>query len=442
LGHTNLKYFKIDNLNFDDKIYFSNASQVDKIFLRVHFVFEDLTSENNSRSLTDKKKFYWYESFKWPEKSSYNINSISLKCDEIKARKISINENLRRIVDKNFHKIDKCIQDFGRDKFLNQVKCDGNFDLFYFQKHLECLKTLQKFVKNFEYFKLVEDDFSGGTINMKTTMKISELKNFFKDKFKEDLEQESNNYDKLTSKTFKSFETLINDCFTNFVSYMLTSDIFLPISDYYSTNLYRKELYDCVYSVVKVKFFEYEMAELKEIYLVFEKIIVDIINCLKEKQRELIRNICRTDLFYNHFSQLLGKQIKTLDDFIIVEKIVCDFHNMLAYKINIGCSLSKSFILTYYRSPIFIDDYDCSIIRGIEIKLADGFLDKFGSIKAYDDKGKVVNFIASEHFFFGENRTLNTTSGILKQLNIKEIEVITEKKGKRIRFKVEDYLNS
>jgi hypothetical protein len=126
-----------------------------------------------------------------------------------------------------------------------------------------------------------------------------------------------------------------------------------------------------------------------------------------------------------------------LRNFAEIEKIVCDIFNMvkcLSKIFNVQCFKNDHL----YTKPLYIDDYECRIIEGIDIKFAYSL--NPGTIKAYDREGKEILLIQLYDYVFNlKFCSLFISFETIYKKNICEIEVISSKKEILERFKPEDY---
>jgi hypothetical protein len=107
---------------------------------------------------------------------------------------------------------------------------------------------------------------------------------------------------------------------------------------------------------------------------------------------------------------------------------------MLVYVSNFEFSFDKSLLSTYYYPPIYIDNYNCRIISGIEINLI-AWINDLEVIEALDNKGQKVAFEKDVHYFINDVYKLYCTSNVLKEINIKTIN-LKSKYGNIKRFEV------
>lgn len=144
--------------------------------------------------------------------------------------------------------------------------------------------------------------------------------------------------------------------------------------------------------------------------------------------------------FHKHFSQLLGKELETLDDYKICEKIICDYTNMLVYIVNLANRFyNPSSGVFNYDKPLVTDYHRCEIIDGIEIKFV--YPVRLAEIKAFDYEKKKIGLIQDVDYFIDNLGRVYCISSNLKLKNIYKIEVVSSEKNSQ-EFKVNDYLNT
>lgn len=454
LRATNQRYAILQEWIVDEFLVDPNTAITENKILRIHFLYTDTPIKDYNQLLFNyqgEKKYY--ETYRWFEKSSNNI--IKLKFDEDEARLISIKEKLGRFIRLHLNKFHEYISTFGSENILRSLEKEYNFDLFYFNSYSNCLKNLKKFVVSFQYLKLLEDEDSKVSIDINTNMKVNEFMkriittidedfkkiedNFVGGRLKTSFEVFYNCFYKtkdLFNKKFAviDFKSLIKKCLNNLKDDILNNHIILPIGGNYDIVFYINELCVRAYESISTNQKGYSVDKPEVNDYVFSIIKKSFYNSIRELQESIMKDISKFEHVQQHFSELLGKKLETCDDNVIVEKIICDYHSMLVYVSNFGFSFDKSLLSTYYYPPIYIDNYNCRIISGIEINLI-AWINDLEVIEALDNKGQKVAFEKDVHYFINDVYKLYCTSNVLKEINIKTIN-LKSKYGNIKRFEV------
>jgi signal peptidase I len=147
----------------------------------------------------------------------------------------------------------------------------------------------------------------------------------------------------------------------------------------------------------------------------------------------IISNAWETLDVCEYFSDLIGSKITTVNDFIMVDKIICDFINMMR------CVKENEKYEVSPINPMITDNFEIQFINGIEIVFENSF--EPGEIKAYNSEREDIKIIKNVDYF--ENKRNNgfclTYEKILEK-NIHEIEVISKSGDHKQSFKVKDNL--
>jgi hypothetical protein len=152
-----------------------------------------------------------------------------------------------------------------------------------------------------------------------------------------------------------------------------------------------------------------------------------------------VKDLCFPEYVNNHFAKMIDSSVRTLEDYIAVEKVVCDYHNMFVYIANLALKNEDlSWELLPYFHPISDEKYNCKIVDGIEIKFE--YPAKFGQINGIDEEENVTVLVKDIDYFIEDNK-FYLIFEILEMKKIAEIEIITPINFLYKRFKVNKYLN-
>jgi hypothetical protein len=142
---------------------------------------------------------------------------------------------------------------------------------------------------------------------------------------------------------------------------------------------------------------------------------------LKNLQDMVVKDLCEAKYFYHCFSKLLKRDIETLDDYKIIERILCDFNNMLVFLTNFNTIKSRLYFQFNHLKPLFIDDYSCRIIDGVVIKFDDSVY--LESIKAFNCEDNEISIKEDIDYFTEKvDKSYFFVTEILKSKNINRIK--------------------
>jgi hypothetical protein len=219
---------------------------------------------------------------------------------------------------------------------------------------------------------------------------------------------------------------------------MIKNVVFSPLYGDHHINYYFEKIYSIIYEVVlsyEEKYFNTNFDH----ELVVEQMLKELDDNLKKFQGDLAEELCNSEYFKKCFSELFRRDISTLDDYIEVEKIVCDYNKMFAFISNVARRIEDQScdLLSYYR-PNPEKNLDSKIVSGIEIVFNNQI--KFKEIKAFDDEGKKISMMKNGKFPIDRIETLYFTTDVIKKLNIKELEISFPDDRPSKKIKVNDFL--
>jgi hypothetical protein len=159
-----------------------------------------------------------------------------------------------------------------------------------------------------------------------------------------------------------------------------------------------------------------------------------------------------TERFGKNFENINTDQKKILklffkltsEDNVELEKVVCDFYNMIKYLKNKFCDECRELDIQClrknkaYSKPIVINDYKCRIVRGIELYFME--YSETGEIKAYDSEDKEIELEKGVDYFKSSRSNIFIPFENVLEKNIKKIEVFSENDEFLRRFWVLDDL--
>jgi hypothetical protein len=219
----------------------------------------------------------------------------------------------------------------------------------------------------------------------------------------------------------KYTDSLINKCVLYIKNQLLNKELMLLIVDTYKIDFYIEKFHSIISTAVKkVSDVKRLRPEEEDKFLEEE---FDMENGeLKKLEMAALNHLCETDFIPNYFSKVLRKKIETLADYITIDKMACDFHNIICKIINIiALKENPQVDLKPYYEPVN-DDCNYKIVEGFRIKLEKGV--KLKQIKGFNDKGKIIKLNSEEHYVIDQNNSYNFVKKVLEMKNIHEIELL------------------
>ncbi|EOB13190.1 hypothetical protein NBO_128g0002 [Nosema bombycis CQ1] len=310
-----------------------------------------------------------------------------------------------------------------------------NFDksyLYYFKDCHECLENLQNFVNvlyEHNHFKLCEKEINICRFFMKSKKAEIPMSIYtFIECFKKMFVGQCYEQKLIKNFPFNLFDrtrcgNIINKCINHVTGYLKNNEnLNLSLTNRYYSFYYMRNYCKIVYEALEEKNLllclvtknGIETLDLPKIYKCIDDKLLNI-----EKQIE--KNSLDEENMRNFFSQTFGELI--LDDYFIIEKIVCDYLNMFKYIINLSRNIEEpSRKSSEVIRLINNDDIDYKITRSIRITLNENSV--FLHIKALSADGQEIPFYKDVDYFVNEFGYLYITMEALNVKNVKSVELI------------------
>ncbi|EOB11331.1 hypothetical protein NBO_1282g0001 [Nosema bombycis CQ1] len=411
------------------------SGDLKNVFLNIVLYFYDqpLETEEEFDNYTGRKRLV--PTYKPLEKVLGNDESIS-EVEKIQMRLLHIKPRLSIFLLKETVVI-KDIADTEIEIRLNELLLFEMFKFYYFEEYTDCLKCAKDFLDTLCYFELVDDDndktsdqeLPGCSINSKNKMKASEFVKRLLEKF-DDVTAHSNKtcFDKPAEIEVRKYtDSLINKCVLYIKNQLLNKELMLLIGDKYNIDFYIEKFHSIISTAVK-KVSDVKRLRPEEEDKFFEEEFEMENNEIEKLKMAALNHLCETDFIPNYFSKVLGKKIETLEDYIAIDKMACDFHNIICKIINIiAVKENPQFDLKPYYEPVN-DDCNYKLVEGFMIKLEKGV--KLKQIKGFNDKGGTIKLESEEHYVIDQSNSYNFVKKVLEIKNIREIELLLKDNGR------------
>ncbi|EOB13995.1 hypothetical protein NBO_43g0001 [Nosema bombycis CQ1] len=204
----------------------------------------------------------------------------------------------------------------------------------------------------------------------------------------------------------------------------MSNGIFLPITDKYDPCFYLDKFYNEINTAIK------DLKNTKEptsCDLTFTNLF-KFSRSIEKLQEFYITEACESEFVQKHLSSVIGKDVASLEDYIEIEKILCDYYNVFTAIINNNL---------LYLKPFFNENYNCRIVKGIKIDFESPA--KFGKMFAYRYDGKEVILKNDLDYFMDNSGDIFFLSDKIRAKNLYEIVVMSSDGKSRKRFEVDDF---
>ncbi|EOB12857.1 hypothetical protein NBO_354g0001 [Nosema bombycis CQ1] len=326
----------------EDYRRFSNllqSSKKDKEYLRFEYYYIEKSYKQARLSSIGKGDTAWYKNFKILESREGNV--IEMCNDQpINTLMHHVEERFRNLSANGLISLNnKFIKEWNGDFEKNP-----DFDLYYFKNYSDCLKDLKEFINNLNCLTFINDKSDSATVTSSdddshketNIVKSSSLIEFLNRKFDEDSEvnnMELNEKENLKLFFIATYETAKRE--------LLNKNMILPLGGQYTIDYYLKELYDLIIENARktqetcISLIREQIDPTNSLFIITEH--------LDAKYKKItLQDIYDHENILKHFSDYLKKKISTVEDYVEVEKVVCDFYNMIKY-------LSKKFNTQFSR---------------------------------------------------------------------------------------------
>ncbi|EOB14401.1 hypothetical protein NBO_28g0040 [Nosema bombycis CQ1] len=242
----------------------------------------------------------------------------------------------------------------------------------------------------------------------------------------------------------RTYKFLLEKCFIDLQSKMLDKKLFFHVWGKYDADYYFVELYNQARKLIPEYQEDFEIAEFEDKNVVFQEICESLYDSLKKLQKKVFDELFESDFIHKQFSQLLGKDFKTIDDIFTIEHIVLDYVNMLTYLSKFYKNSDGTDFYNYHYPLNFNSSYKCKIVSYLKITLKTNYYNNFKKIEAFNEKGERVEFEKNVHYFIKLHSDCEFYCAleILRKLNIKKIKITTLQNDFCKMVKVDEYLRN
>ncbi|EOB14907.1 hypothetical protein NBO_12g0013 [Nosema bombycis CQ1] len=335
---------------------FSNLNKAETVIFRSTYTF--LNNAFVKLSNYGREKKYRYDNFKILIKDSSDI--FRLENDDLVAYQSHIKQIFSNFISSGFI-IEENFESVLEKDFIDTTP---KFVLYHFVSLSSCLESYKEFMKYCNFLNLVDDNKSL-TFNFKVKTNSDNM--FRASKLKEYLEYHFKIYckRKMQNPRFIKLKSWIDhffkECCYKLEENILDNKIVLPFYEADSLSKYFNRFYGFIENVLDdfLENFEPLSLDFKKNY---HSYVSKFLKKIDEMSKEFVNNSWDLLNVTNIFSKMFKRDLK---DFIEIDKLMCDFHNMI-------CCVSAtrdglSFSELKFKHPRFKDNYECRIIKGIEI---------------------------------------------------------------------------
>lgn len=285
---------------------------------------------------------------------------------------------------------------------------------------------------------LIEEKSLSKSVN--NVLKISYLQEDFQKKFDRDF-KDKKEVDEKIKKLYNYIEWMF-EAFTHEIIINLSSnDVILPIRGLYTVEFYLDKFYELIKNAIedmlKGRFDRNRALSTGDVVFRFR---LHFKNNLITMYKSIISDAWDSANICDYFSTLFGREIKSVEDFMEVDKVICDYRNMMYSSLVMKKSLRDPLEL-YFIYPRLVDDLECRIIKGIQITL--DHPTRFEQIKAYDETGKELSMRRGHDYFVkfhGRFDKISFSFEKLREKDINVIEIISKDENVKKTFNVKEYL--
>lgn len=282
-----------------------------------------------------------------------------------------------------------------------------------------------------------EEDYTVENPNRR--LKVFFLKKYLKKKFCNDYKDKKEG-DERGLIIYRQIKLLFNRCCIELINLIMFDVIILPVKGAFTLIFYLDKFYELIKISIDSSIESGECYNFENDFALLWKYVEMFERSLSNFHLSIIGDAWKTFNVMEFFTTVIGKDITTNEDYEEVEKIICDYHNMMS------TTLKDKKNRNPYREQnlinlMFKDDHTCRIIRMLEVTFT--YFTEICDVKGYDSRRRALLLKRNEEFFL----TIDKEDGVLfniekiRILDIYEIEIIVSEVKKSLRFKVKDYVN-
>lgn len=278
------------------------------------------------------------------------------------------------------------------NRYLKDSGISPMFTLHYFKNFYDCLKNAKDFFENLNYLKISNDDLislidSILTNSRENKHELLEFKFFLDEKnINQDNLKNNNDIDFIDRDFYENTEVLFSNT-DDFIDTMAQNNkIYLLTGGKYSIEFYVKRLCNLIKKTVNSICEKGGIIELDfENYISSRKVMAKV----KKSKIKVARFLFETEHLSKHFSKVLGTRFKTLEDFKNVDKIICDYSNVLNYVFKCKFKMQQdSRSCPAFYDPVFVDESIYKINTALKIEIEENA--DLIEIKAFNDKEEMI----------------------------------------------------
>ncbi|EOB12950.1 hypothetical protein NBO_300g0002 [Nosema bombycis CQ1] len=344
--YTNGKFLSVIGPDLTENIL-SKLDNKEQAFLKFHYTFIDCQNSMNAQ-----KRECHYDNYKILSKGTGDTINIEGKGPSIYLYHIKL--ILQKIFIFKFVKI----EDY--EVVLNGIFTakSPKFKLQYFKSLPLCYKNFKTFVKFLNLIKCDKYDRNNVKIS-DNHLKISHLKKYLQEKFDEYKKMNNYNQHLMIEFIFKEFCIEI-------IKQLTSNNIPLPIKANLTIEYYFDQFFSLIKKTIESLIKDLDSVSCCRVQDVFGKYLSDFKQDIQQIDKLIFDDIWKSIDVLEYFSVLLGKDVFNIEDYIEAERVICDFHNMMRCCFEMQFYSNNSCTLSLVE-PMLNDDFDCRIIRALEI---------------------------------------------------------------------------
>jgi hypothetical protein len=236
-------------------------------------------------------------------------------------------------------------------------------------------------------------------------------------------------------------ESLFKQCCYEIAEKLSNHQIILPVNGIVTVEFYLDQFYEFIKKAIESSLKNIDSEYSEKVPVIFCAYFLVFKRDIKRMSKSVINDTWESLRIFRYFNELLGRKILNEEDYMEVDKAICDYFNIMRC-INEAKNDQRRTSVINLANPMLKDIFECRLIKAFEITVENPV--EFGTIKAIGLRGKEILIEESVDYFmrFYEN---NRSSVLLpfeniRAKNIREIRIISDDGKYKKKLKVSKYL--
>ncbi|EOB12482.1 hypothetical protein NBO_429g0003 [Nosema bombycis CQ1] len=385
-----IKHLFVLFTNLTEKILSkANADNEDQtLVLNFQYFYSDTKLENAFSMVDYKGKLYFYENYKVLNYES--DDTIKFKEDTSKSCICHVKQMTQNLFNSKYVVLVDSDTDF-IDQNMNVTLC-------YFSSQKSCFENFKKFVQFLNCLKLAKDDTdpisqNNSIVDENNLLEMSFFDSYLENKFNIDYK---NKKDAKIHRFIDMIESLFEQCCYEIKEKLSNHQIILPVNGIVTIEFILDQFYELIKKAIESSLKNIGSEYSVKVPVIFCAYFLVFKRDIKRMSKSIINSTWESLRIFDYFNELLGREIANEEDYMEVDKAICDYFNIMRCINEAKYDQSRTSVINL-ANPMLKDKFECRLIKAFEITVENPI--EFGSIKAIGLKGKEILIEESVDYF-------------------------------------------